>query len=233
MVNVFSSHRFNKLLLSCILTSFTLVVVTPPAAYAQMNIGLNDVTFTLNMKKYVEKIRKYQEREDINKLLNTVFDMRQEIEAYSGLRFNIDHEINVAEQEIKNNGGKVNKREMATVRKFILKKEKKAHHRFLCIAAYIQDASDISIEEFKAFQLAGHRQDRDNEEEQVKDLPTRLAIGITMILAGSFLCGIGSFLKMPMIVTSGQALFFSGVNYAIDGCVNKQEEEDKKRKENR
>ncbi len=90
MANVFHSYCFNKLLLSCVLTTFSVAVISPTPAYGQMYIGLNDVAFGINMENFVKKIRKYRERRDVNKLLDTVLDMKREIEAYSGLSWLFD-----------------------------------------------------------------------------------------------------------------------------------------------
>lgn len=64
----------------------------------------------------------------------------------------------------------------------------------------------------------------------MRDLPIRLSIGISMILAGGFLCGVGVMLKIPTCVTYGEGLVIGGVNFAIDGYANRQEEDKNKDK---
>ena len=169
-------------------------------------------------------------KERQNKLVDTVLDMKVQVEAYSGLKINIDQEITKAEQEIKRNGGKINKKELEAVRKYIKKNEKKLNQRMQCMACYMQDAPNISFEEYEFLHCSAHKNDKDKEEEELRELPARLAIGISMILAGGFLIGVGAVLKIPACSTPGQALFWGGVNFAIEGSVNKQDEEKQKEK---
>lgn len=82
MVNLFNSYSFNKLLLSCVLTTFSMAVVTSPPCYA---VCTNDIAFLWRTKELVEKVWKYQEKEDTNKVLDAVLDIKQEIEAYEVL----------------------------------------------------------------------------------------------------------------------------------------------------
>ncbi|CUI18136.1 conserved putative secreted protein (plasmid) [Candidatus Protochlamydia naegleriophila] len=236
MVSLYKSATFNKLLLSSVLVTFSLAVVNPSPAYAQINIGMNDITFALKMKDLVDKAWKYKDRQDVTKLLDTVFEIKVETEAYSGVKINIDQELDKAEKELKKQAGnKIPNKDIQAVRKYIKKKEKKAHQRAMCMAAYIQDSPPgMTFEDFEFSYLAAHGHDKeDKDDKEMKELPVKLAVGISMMLAGGFLCGVGVLLKIQPCITYGEALVIGGVNFAIDGYASKSEEDKNKEKDKR
>lgn len=82
MVNFCSPLTLNRILLCGVLTTFTMAVVTPPPAYAQ--IGLNDIAFWTRMEKLVEKMWKYKDKKDGNKIIDTMLEIKMEVEGYTG-----------------------------------------------------------------------------------------------------------------------------------------------------
>jgi len=63
MVRFFKSSTINRLLLCGVLITFTLAIVNPHPAYADLN--LNDIAFYTRMEKLAEKMWKYKDRQDI------------------------------------------------------------------------------------------------------------------------------------------------------------------------
>jgi hypothetical protein len=230
MVYFFHPYKFNRIFLCGVLTTFSVAVLTPPPAYAQINIGLNDVAFAVRMEKLVEKLWKYKEKQDSNKLLDTMLDVKLETEGYTGTAINLDKEIDKAEAEIKRKGGKVPKKDLEKVRKAIKNKAKKSNQRAMCMASYLEDAPSMNFQEYEFLYKAAHGHDKEKEEEQdIKELPMRLTIGITMILAGGFLCIVGT--RIPVCMEYGKQVAAAGVTFAIEGYVNRQDEDKNKDKD--
>lgn len=222
MVNFFKFTYLNRIFLYNILATFPVAVLIPPPAYAQINQGINEIAFAAKMERLTEKLWKYKEKKDSNKLLDTMLDMKLEVEHHTGNKFDLEKEINKSEYEIKKQGIKVPKKDFQIVRKAIIKKEKKANQRALCMACYFKECPSINFEEYETIYLAAHG-DKNQEEQDVKELPLRLTIGITMILAGGFLC----FTRIPACVTYGQQIAAAGVTFAIEGYVNRKDEDNK------
>lgn len=229
MVNLLNSSFANRIFLYSILTTFPVAVLTPPPVYAQFDIGIDDINFGLRIEKDIEKLWKYLDREDSNKLLDAMIDIKIDTEGYLKCSFDIDKELDKAEIELKKSGGKFSKKDLKAVRKAIKKKVSKAHQRSLCMASYLQENPSISFAEYEVTYELSNKEKED--EQEVKDLPLRLTIGVTMILAGGFLCTVGVVGKIPACVSYGKEIAFAGAAFAIDGFVDgkeKQEEKDER-----
>lgn len=232
MVNIFNSSKINSLLLSSILVIFSLAVLTPPPCHAQWfdNITPNDIAFGIRIEKLIEKVWKYKDKGDSDKLLDTMVEIKQVVEGHTGKKIDLDKQIDQVEVELKNKGAKVPKKDLKALRKRIKSKEKKANHRALCMASYIEDPSpSYSFEEYETLYRAAHgNPDRQDEEQQAAELPLRLTIGVTVALCGLFLC----FVPIPICKAWGADLMKAGVTLAVEGYVNRQEE-DKDKKDKR
>lgn len=229
MVNLLNSAVANRIFLYSVLATFPLAVLTPPPAYAQFEIGLEDINFGLRIEKHIEKLWKYLDREDSNKMLDTMIDIKIDTEGYLKCNFDIDRELDKAEIELKKAGGKFSKKDLKEVRKAIKKRVNKSQKRSLCMSSYLQEKPSISFAEYEAIYELSNKEKE--EEQEVKDLPIRLTIGVTMILAGGFLCTVGVVGKIPACVNYGKEIAFAGAAFAIDGFVDgkeKQEDKDKR-----
>jgi hypothetical protein len=204
-------------------------VITPSPAYA---ITFNDIAFWTRMEKLVEKMWKYKDKKDGNKIIDTMLEIKMEVEAYTGILIDLDKEFSKARSDIKKQGGKVPEKDFEKIRKAINKKEKILYHRNMCVATYLEDAPNISFQDFETLYMAARNaHDREEGEQEVKDLPWRLAVGISMILGGGFLVVAGTLLRMPICVEAGKDLAAGGVFFAVEGYHDGQEE--KKDKNNK
>jgi hypothetical protein len=229
MVSLFKPSFINRLLLCGVLTTFTVAVITPSPAYA---ITFNDIAFWTRMEKLVEKMWKYKDKKDGNKIIDTMLEIKMEVEAYTGILIDLDKEFSKARSDIKKQGGKVPEKDFEKIRKAINKKEKILYHRNMCVATYLEDAPNISFQDFETLYMAARNaHDREEGEQEVKDLPWRLAVGISMILGGGFLVVAGTLLRMPICVEAGKDLAAGGVFFAVEGYHDGQEE--KKDKNNK
>lgn len=223
MANIFLPSKLTNLCLYIVLITFSMAVIVPVPVYAQNNI--NNVVFGLRIEKLVEKMWKYQRKMDGDKIIETMLEIKHEIEIYTGKAIDLDKEFDKVEATLqkKNN---IPKKDIKAVRKAIVKKEKKLHHRALCMAYYLQDAPSLSFEEYETLFNISHGNEQ--ETQQAKDLPLRLTIGITMMLAGGFLCMAGVYLVMPPCVYAGEQLLLIGAGFAADSYVGFIEDDKKK-----
>lgn len=226
MAYIFNSHKFNNIVLCGVLATFSLAVLTPPPCYAvNAGVNFNDIAFGVRLEKLVEKVIRYKDKGDSNKLLDTMMDIKAEVQGYTGVAINMDKQIDQVEKEIKQSGGKVNKDDMKKLRKVIKSKEKKANHKALCMEMRMLDPDlQLTRDDQHMLYMAKHGDDKDEKDQNVAaELPLRLTIGVTVALCGLFLfC-----LPMPPCKVWGSDLMKAGVALAVEGYVNRQEDDKK------
>jgi len=82
MGNISHFNKLNRHVLSTILVTFPLATIPMPA-FAVNNgggINLNDVAFMVRVEKLIEKINRYKERSDSEKLIDSMMDLKFEVE---------------------------------------------------------------------------------------------------------------------------------------------------------
>lgn len=85
MGNLWKSIKFNTVILSCTLGVFTFSSITPLNAVPQhVNLGLNDIAFSIRIEKLIKKVNRYREQLDSKKLTQVMFDIKTEVEGYTG-----------------------------------------------------------------------------------------------------------------------------------------------------
>lgn len=230
MVNIFRSFRLNTLCLCGTLIIFPISTVPQLHAFPsnQKNVGFNNIAFGFKIEKLIEKINKYKDKRDSNKLLETMIELKVEVEGRTGQKINLDKQLDQIEKDIKKDGGKFKKEEFNKIRKIIKDKEKRSNHRAMymadCIAYGIEYNAEVETLNF----MAGHGHDKDEEKEEVV-LPIRVTIGVTVALCGLFLM----FVPFPICQTYGPNIMRAGVALAVEGTLNRVEkDQDKIREKN-
>ena len=133
MVGFLRFNLYNRVVLSSLLFTFPLAVLIPPPAYAQVNIGFNDINFGIAMQKLIDKAWKYYTKQDSDSLVDVLLDIKGQVESYRGIKINIEKEIDRAEVALKKKGHKAPKEVFKRYKSLLKKKEKKNHHRALCM----------------------------------------------------------------------------------------------------
>lgn len=228
MVNFLQSPKLNRVLVSCVLASFTLTTLPAPV-YSLPNfsgIGFNDVRFVMRIEKLIGKINKYRERGDCDKLLETMIDLKIEVEGYTGKKINLDKELSQIEKDIKAGGGKLEKDEMKRIRKIIKQKEKRVSHKAMYMASCLELDLLFDAKEEHSLFLTMYSQDKDKDDNKEVCVPLRVTIGVTVALCGLFLF----FVPFPPCKVWGPELMKAGVALAIEGTINRAEENEKEKK---
>lgn len=82
MGNIFHIVKFNRIFLCSTLAAISLTT-TPTNCYSQINIGTNDIAFAYRIEQLLEKVKKAADKNDGNKLIDLMLDVKKEVEAYS------------------------------------------------------------------------------------------------------------------------------------------------------
>ncbi|CAF24183.1 hypothetical protein [Candidatus Protochlamydia amoebophila] len=193
-----------------------------------VNVNLNDIAFIARIEKLYEKAKRYIDKLEHGKLMEVMFDIKTEIEGYTGKKIDMDAQIDAIEREAKKQGAQFKKGEIKQIKKDLKKKDKKNSHKTMFLYDCNMYGIDFNQEEcdlhFDALCLAksvkGHHDKEDNKEIKV---PIRVYIGITASLCGYFL----SFIPYPIAQGASKFLIATGVGLCVDGTVTRMEENEK------
>lgn len=118
MGNFISNSAFSRFIVSCTLGAFTATTIVPfhLSAAPQINVNLNDINFGIRIEKLIEKAKKYFSEKNSSKLTDIMFDIKNEIEGYTGQKINIESSLDKIEQEAKARGKPVPKDQMKEMR---------------------------------------------------------------------------------------------------------------------
>lgn len=225
MVNIFNSFRLNNIFLLGTLTAFSSNVISVPPCHA---IDAEQVAFLIRVEKLVEKAWKQKKQNKIIKVLETMINIKSEVEVYTGNKINIDKEIDQIEKDLKKKGANYSKNEFGALRKIIKLKDKKFSKK-AANAEYRLLSDDVEPLCFDNQSLADPTKENKEQEDLEKQLPLRLALGVTICLCGVFLC----FVPIPICKKYGAELIKGGIALAVEGYVNRQEENKDKDKNGR
>ncbi len=232
MDNFLQSPVLNRILLSCVLTTFSISVIPVHICAVNIDINLNDINFAIRIEKLIEKMNRYRDKEESKKLIDTMLEMKFEIEGYTGKKIDIDKQIDQAEREIKAQGGKLKKDQLKGFRKYVKNKEKRQQHRAMYIADSMIYGFPYDAEEEALLFRAAHKDHKDKDEDKDElevGIPPSMIIGVTVGLCGLFM----SFVPIPICQTWGPRCMTWGFGLAASSTITRMDENDKKDKEKR
>lgn len=119
MVNLWKSVITNRAVLYSTICVFTSASIMPLHAVSQkeeINLNLNDINFGIKIEKLIEKTKKYFSAKDSNKLMEVMFDIKHEIEGYTGQKIDIEKSLDKVEKEAKTKGQKIDKNHMKVLK---------------------------------------------------------------------------------------------------------------------
>lgn len=219
MANFLHATKLNRLLLSSTIVTFSLSTLPHPVYATHKDVTINEILFATRVEKLIEKINKYRDRGDINKLLGAMFDLKLEVETYTGKKIDLDKQLDQIEKDIKANGGKLEKNEMKTIRKTIKNKQKRIDHK----TSYMTDCLEYEIpynaDEENFLFIARHGEERKDGILE-NDMPLRVTIGVTVALCGLFLY----FVPFPICKVWAPELMKAGIALAVEGTINRVED---------
>lgn len=239
MGNFYSSGLIRRSILCTTAVTFLSGSVCTPllasyeyAAQAKgININLNDAAFIYRLEKLYEKAKRYVDKLESGKLIEVMYDIKLEIEAYTGKKVDIDGHIDQIERDAKKQGAQFKKGEIKQYKKDIKKTGKKHGHKAVFLYEcnmygidFSQEACDLDFNYMLSKSAKHHGKD---DEKEVK-VPIRVSIGITASLCGYFL----SFIPHPYAQAASKFLIATGVGLCVDGTITRMEEDEKEQQQN-
>ncbi len=108
----FLQSRFCNTMVVCLTTlAFTTATLTPPPLMAaDANLDLKTINFGIKVAKVLEKIKKCIDKRETNKLIGHMFDIKHEVEQYTGKKIDIDKQIDQVQREAQAKGQKIDNR---------------------------------------------------------------------------------------------------------------------------
>lgn len=183
----------------------------------------------------IDKAKKYFYSKDSNKLTDTMFDIKNEIEGYTGQKINIERHLDQIEKEAKARGKPLDKAHMKEMRRRLKKQGKRHNHKAVYMATCLEYALPFNAEEeallyentlvhsmVGKMAKGGHGKDKDDKEVV---LPVRVTIGVTMSLVGLFLY----IVPFPPCRACAPWVLETGIAFLIDQGVTEWESSEKKK----
>jgi hypothetical protein len=156
-----------------------------------------------------------------------MFDIKMEVEGYTGKKIDLEHHLDHIEKEVRKKGGQFKPGEMKQIKKMLKKKEKKRNHKALYL--YECNLWDISFDQFECdYHYQASKSDKKREKEDTEiEVPLRLTVGVTAFLCGCFL----KIIPHPYCQTASYFLIGLGVEYCIEATVSRAEENEQNEKD--
>jgi hypothetical protein len=208
----------NRILLSCVLASFSLTTLYPPAHC--LNIDLNDANFMYGLEKSVEKLLKLKKKDSITSIIGCGLDIKNEIERYYNTSLDLSQFLDHVEKEINKQGGKFKKNQFKYIKDLFKKSDKKKKSLEISDENYFIDYGDELF-----LMKSKHGSDKEDKEEIV--LPAQLVYGVTVALVGFFLMVI----PIPACKPWGEKLMLMGASAAANSLCNKADENREKERD--
>lgn len=214
MANFLKSRICNSMVAYLTIASFSTALLTPPPLMAAPNGGLNlnDINFGIKIEKIYEKVKRAIDKGETNKIVDYMFDFKQEVEQYTGKKIDIDKSIDQAEKEAKANGQKIDSKYLKAIKKEFHKNDKKHEHRAVWFAECAE--LDIPYTTFEAdanfemnYMMAESAKGHGKDHVKIEEVPVTITVGITIALCGLFLW----FVPLPGCQVAGTYLLNTGI----------------------
>lgn len=186
MANLFKHYIFNNLVACSTAFAFATTIVIPIKTYAlPANLDPISINFGVKVEKTFEKIKRAIDKGDTNRIVGYMFDVKSDVEQYTGNKIDIERQIDLVQSEAKSRGQKIDDRYIKQIKKDFHKQDKKRSHR-LEWYAHCQELN-IPYSSYEAdFQFDENFIMWKSENKDV-DVPIPILVGITVTLCGVFL----------------------------------------------
>lgn len=227
VVNFFKPAIFNNLVASLTAVAFTTAVINLPQLQAVgVNLEPAAINFGIKVEKIVEKIEKAIDKGETNKIVGYMFDIKSEVEQYTGNKIDINKQLDQAQKEARARGQKIDDRYIKQIKKDFGKKDKKHKHRAVWFAKCTElDIPYSTLEADLHFDLNYMEKSSKGGDKDI-DVPIPILVGVTISLCGLFLC----FVPIPICQTSGFWLINTGVGILGGEAIQKWDAYDREKK---
>lgn len=222
MVNFLKPAIYNNMVAGLTAVAFTTAVMQPPQIHAAgVVLDLNAINFGIKVEKIYEKIKKAIDKGETNKIVNYMFDIKGEVEQYTGQKIDISKQLDQVQREAKAKGQKIEDAHIKQIKKWFTKADKKHHHR----AVYFVQCAELDIpytmvEADYVFESNFLMARAAKGHEKEIDVPITVTVGVTLSLAGLFLM----FVPIPVCQTVGWYVMDTGIGILGSHALGKWEE---------
>lgn len=130
MANFCKSIILNNLVAGLTAVVFTTAVICPPQVCAAApNLDFAAINFGVKAEKIFEKIKKAINKGETNKLVEYMFDVKSEVEQYTGNKIDINKQIDQAQREARAKGKRIDDRYIKQLKKEFNRLDNKRLHR--------------------------------------------------------------------------------------------------------
>ena len=219
-------------MVSCLTTvAFTTATLTPPPLMAAgINLDLNSINFGIKVEKVFEKIKKCIDKGETNKIVGYMFDIKHEVEQYTGKKIDIDKQIDQAQREAKAKGQKIDDRYIKQIKKDFHREDKRHKHRAVWFAQCAEvDIPYSTVEADMHFDMNYVMAKSAKGGDKDIDVPIPIMVGVTVSLCGLFLV----FVPLPGCQTAGFWLINTGVSVLGGDAIQRWDAYDRDSKRNK
>ena len=217
MANILQSSIGN-ILASCLtIVAFTTTTLIPSHLMADgINLDANAINFGIKSEKVFEKIKKSIDKGETNKIVKYMFDLKHEVEQYTGKKIDINKQIDQVQREAKAKGQKIDDIYIQQIKKDFHRENKRHKHR----AVWFVQCAEVNIP-YSTLEADMHFEMNYVMAKSVKgsdkdiDVPIPIMVGVTVGLCGLFLV----FVPLPGCQPAGIWLMNSGVSILAGDAI--------------
>lgn len=227
MVNFFKPAVFNHLVAGLTAVAFTTAVIHPPELQAVVNLDLGAINFGIKIEKIFENIKRAIDKGKTNKIVGYMFDIKGEVEQYTGQKIDINKQLDQVQREARAKGQKIDDKYIKQIKKDFSKHDKKHKHR----AVWFAQCAELDIP-YSAFEADAQFDMNDviaksaKGEDKNIDVPIPILVGVTISLCGLFLV----LVPIPICQTSGMSLINTGIGILGSDAIQRWDAYDKDKK---
>ncbi len=188
-----------------------------------VNLDLNAINLGIKAEKVFEKIKKCIDKGETNKIVGYMFDIKHEVEQYSGKKIDIDKQIDQVQREAKAKGQKIDDRYIKQIKRDFQREDKRHKNREVWYARCAKmDIPYSTVEADMHFEMAKSAKGGDKD----INVPIPIMVGVTVSLCGLFLvCA-----PLPGCQTAGVWLINTGVGILGSEAIQKWDQYDRDQK---
>lgn len=117
-------------MVACLTTIvFTTATLIPsPFMIAGVNLDLQSINFGIRIERLYEKLKRAIEKGETNKIVHCMFDIKDEVEQYTGKKIDIGRQIDQAQREAEARGQRVDDRYIKQIKRDFDREDKRRQH---------------------------------------------------------------------------------------------------------
>lgn len=225
MANIFQSRFWSVMVAYVTAVAFTTAILTPPSLMAYDHpLDLNTIDFCIRIERIFEKIKKSIDRGETNKIVGYMFDIKHEVEQYTGKKIDIDTQINQAQREAKSRGQRIDDSYIQQIKRDLHREDKRRSHRAAWFAQCVEvDVPYTTVEADMHFDMNYTMAKSTKGGDQDIEVPIPIMVGVTVSLCGLFLV----FVPLPPCQTAGLWLINTGVGILASEAIQKWDQYDR------